>query len=61
MRRFGTRSGDSADGVWMDNYWFHELLADPAFCRRVADRFEELFPIIENLYRDNEEGKCLID
>ncbi len=61
VRRFGTGSGDSAEGVWMDNYWFHELLKDPAFCRRVEERYEELFPLLENLYADNEEGKCLID
>ncbi|MBE6725927.1 MAG: hypothetical protein E7576_12205 [Ruminococcaceae bacterium] len=61
VRRFGTGSGDSAEGVWMDNYWFHELLKDPAFCRLVRERFEELFPVIENLYADNGEGRCLID
>lgn len=61
VRGFGTKSGDSAEGVWMDNYWFHELLQDPAFCAKVRERFEELFPLIENLYRNNERGICLID
>lgn len=61
VRGFGTDSGDSAEGVWMDNYWFHELLKDPAFCRRVRDRFEELYPLFENLFTANEKGPCLID
>ena len=61
VRGFGTDSGDSAEGVWMDNYWFHELLKDPAFRLRVRDRFEELFPLFENLYAANEKGPCLLD
>ena len=61
VRGFGTKSGDSAEGVWMDNYWFHELLKDPAFRARVLERFEELYPLIENLWTDNELGPCLID
>ena len=61
VRGFGTRSGDSAEGVWMDNYWFHELLKDPAFRARVLERFEELYPLFENLWTDNERGPCLID
>ena len=61
VRGFGTKSGDSAEGEWMDNYWFHELMEDPAFRERVIARYEEVFPLIENLYQDNSEGPCLID
>lgn len=58
---YGTGSGDTADGVWMDNYWFHELLQDPEFCVLVIKRFEEIYPILENLYTDNELGQNVID
>lgn len=61
VRGFGTKSGDSSEGVWMDNYWFHELLGDPAFRDRVRERFEEIFPLLENLYRSNELGPSRID
>lgn len=58
---YGTGSGDTADGVWMDNYWFHELLQDPEFCMLVIQRFEEIYPLLENLYQDNELGQNVID
>lgn len=58
---YGTGSGDTADGVWMDNYWFHELLQDPEFCALVVKRFDEVYPILENLYADNELGENVID
>ena len=61
VRGFGTKSGDSAEGVWMDVWWFHELLEDPAFRELVRARFEEVFPLFENLYRDNDLGTCRID
>ncbi|MBO6052344.1 MAG: CotH kinase family protein [Clostridia bacterium] len=61
VRDFGTNSGDSAEGEWMDHYWFHELLEDPAFRGIVLERFRQLYPVFENLYQDNEEGQCLID
>ena len=60
-RRYGTGSGDSAEGEWMNNYWFHELLQDPEFKALVQKRFEEVYPIIENLYADNELGQNVID
>ena len=58
---YGTGSGDTADGIWMDNYWFHELLQDPEFKALVLKRFEEIYPVLENLYQDNELGGNLID
>ena len=58
---YGTGSGDTADGVWMDNYWFHELLQDPEFVDLVVKRFEEIYPVLENLYQDNEIGQNVID
>jgi len=58
---YGTGSGDTADGVWMDNYWFHELLQDPEFVSLVVKRFEEIYPVLENLYQDNEIGQNVID
>lgn len=58
---YGTGSGDTADGVWMDNYWFHELLQDPEFKALVLERFAEVYPLLENLYEDNELGQNLID
>lgn len=58
---YGTGTEDSADGLWMDNYWFHELLQDPEFKDRVLKRFDEVYPIIENLYADNELGENVID
>lgn len=60
-RGYGTGTEDSADGIWMDNYWFHELLQDPEFKALVIERFEEVYPIIENLYTDNELGQNVID
>ncbi len=61
VRGFGTGSGDSAEGVWMDVWWCHELLKDPAFRDMVRERFEEVYPILENLWRDNELGTGRID
>ncbi len=58
---YGTGSEDTADGVWMDNYWFHELLQDPEFKALVLERFAEVYPLLENLYKDNELGQNLID
>lgn len=58
---YGTGSGDTADGIWMDNYWFHELLQDPEFKTLVIQRFEEVYPVLENLYQDNEIGQNVID
>ena len=45
----------------MDNYWFHELLQDPEFVDLVVKRFEEIYPVLENLYQDNEIGQNVID
>lgn len=59
--RYGTGSGDTADGVWMDNYWCGELLKDPEFKALVVERFEEVRPLIENIYQDNELGQNVID
>lgn len=58
---YGSGSGDTADGEWMDNYWLHELLQDPEFKALVLARFEEVYPLLENLYQDNELGQNLID
>ncbi len=58
---YGTGSEDSADGIWMDNYWFHELLQDPEFKALLIRRFEEVYPLLENLYKDNELGQNVID
>ena len=45
----------------MDNYWCHELMQDPAFKQLVIERFEEIRPLLENLYQDNELGQNVID
>ncbi len=57
----GTASNDTADGEWMNTGWFAELLRDPAFRQKVVERFDELYPVFENMFRENELGPSVID
>ncbi len=57
----GTGSGDSADGEWTESGWYTELFQDPAFRARLVERFDELVPLLKNVYMENELGKSLID
>lgn len=58
---YGTGSGDSADGVWMQFGWFKLLMQNTRFKSMVRSRFLELQPYIINLYNDNEIGQNKID
>lgn len=55
---YGDGSGDSARGLWADNYWFGALLKDPAFVALAKERYEELQPVITGVYEGED---CLID
>lgn len=61
LRGAGDGSGDSARGLWAQRDWFAYLCADDAFMQRVTARWQEVYPITENLIRDNELGMNRID
>lgn len=59
---FGDNSGDSANGLWANNKdFFQWLCQDPYFMERVAERWQQVRPIAENLYQDNGLGENRID
>lgn len=57
----GDGSGDSAHGLWAQRDWFAYLCADDAFMQRVYARWQEVYPITENLAWDNELGMNRVD
>lgn len=61
LRGAGDGSGDSARGLWAQRDWFAYLCADDAFMQRVSARWQEVYPITENLIRNNELGMNRID
>ena len=52
LRGAGDGSGDSARGLWAQRDWFAYLCADDAFMQRVTARWQEVYPITENLIFD---------
>lgn len=52
---------DSAEMLWAQRDWYEWLCQDPAFMKRVCERWREVYPITENLVYDNELGKNRID
>lgn len=57
----GDGSGDSASAFWAQRDWFAWLCGDPAFMQRVRERWREVYPVTENLVRDNALGQNRID
>lgn len=58
---YGTGTGDSADGEWNDFGWFRLLWHSAEFKSLVLERWKELRPLCENVFRDNELGVNRID
>ncbi len=58
---YGTGTGDSADGEWNDFGWFRILWHSNEFKALVLERWKELRPLCENIFRDNELGQNRID
>ncbi len=59
---YGDKSNDSTHGLRMNLGWWKLLLdGSKEFAERVQDRYKELQPMIENLYRDNALGQNRID
>lgn len=58
---YGDESGDSTSGFWAQRDWFEYLCQDPAFMQRVAQRWKEVYPITENLIKENALGESRID
>ena len=56
-------SGDPLEGLWVSTQmkWFGFLCDTDWFPALVKARYKEIQPIIENLYRDNELGRSVID
>jgi len=54
-------TGDSAEMLWAQRDWYEWLCQDPAFMKRVCERWREIYPITENLVYDNELGRNQID
>ena len=54
-------SGNSWEGYCCMGLWNSRLFQTPEIKERLAKRYQELQPIIINLYQDNELGKCKID
>ena len=45
----------------MNTGWFAELLQDPSFREKIVSRFDELYPVFENMFRENSLGQSVID
>jgi len=57
----GDNSGDSTRGLWNREGWFKVLFENhPDFEAKVAQRYQELRPLFENVFRDNELGQSYI-
>lgn len=61
LRGAGNDSQDSAQGFWAQRDWYEDLCRDPEFMQLVYERWLEVYPITENLVRDNELGINRID
>lgn len=61
VRGRGDDSGDSTRGLRMDEGWWQILLDTDAFSGYVRERYNELQPLIVNIYEDNELGQNQID
>lgn len=61
VNKYGDGSGDSANGEWNDFGWFAMLWKSERFRCAVLERWNELLPLAENLYKDNGLGKNSID
>lgn len=61
LRGAGDGSGDSTRGFWAQRDWYAYLCKDDEFMKRVHARWREVYPITENLVRDNELGMNRID
>lgn len=48
-------------GIYCQKFWFSFLIQNEEFRNMVTERYEEIQPLIENLYMDNELGKNRID
>jgi len=58
---YGTNSSDSTEGIWMQFGWFKMLFERDSFKNKVISRFNQLQPMIVNLYDNNELGTNRID
>ena len=56
----GDNSSDSTRGLWNREGWFRELFSHQAFADAVAARYQEMRPLFENIYTDNELGQSRI-
>jgi len=56
----GDNSYDSTRGLWNREGWFKVLFEYEAFAEMVTARYNEMRPLFENVYADNELGKSLI-
>ena len=57
----GNGSNDSTQGLWVNGDWYKWLCKDEYFMDLVEKRWQELRPVTENIFRDNELGKNAID
>ena len=58
----GDGSGDSANGIWAANRgWYEPLFSCEEFVRQLQKRFEEVFPLLENVFAENALGPSAID
>ena len=57
----GDGSQNSTRGFWAQRDWYQYLCRDPEFMDRVAERWKEVYPITENLIKNNELGRNRID
>ena len=58
---YGNGSGDSTQALWAQKDFYQWLCKDDYFMQLVAARWQEIRPITENLFRDNEMGTNLLD
>lgn len=58
----GDNSGDSANGLWIATRgWYAVLFTIRDFTDALKNRFDEVYPILENLYVENKLGPSVID
>ena len=61
IKGYGNGSEDSTEGLWVLGNYYEELLKDEYFCELVKARWQEVLPVTQNLFMENELGDSLMD